>query len=88
MEHLLPVSHGGSNGQLNLRDCCNTCNTWRANKTYKVWQQEILECIVVGYYKKKFWRKDLEIILENVKYWEYYVETAGEKLKKVKHPIF
>ena len=44
-EHIIPQSKGGRRYAYNVRDCCQVCNNWRANKEYGVWIKEIMRLI-------------------------------------------
>jgi hypothetical protein len=40
LDHLICVSHGGSNGENNLITCCHTCNSTRGAMKLDAWLQK------------------------------------------------
>jgi len=83
VEHLVPLSKGGTNRNYNKRPCCYGCNRDRGNKSYDDWlerlekeEKDLRKKLPHSYNAHKF----RLIRIENIKYWKFYVETAGEKL--------
>lgn len=75
VEHLVPVSKGGSNHYRNKRPCCHTCNNERSNKDLTDWLLETVERIKTA--------TDKELLLkraERIRHYIHYIETAGQKL--------
>lgn len=80
-EHLVPISKGGNNSLLNKRPCCQPCNTMRGDLDYAKWLQK-LRFMRSRTYKTKLSKYKLEAMIENVQYWQHYVNTAKERLYK------
>jgi hypothetical protein len=80
-EHLVPKSWGGNNSDLNIKHCCKLCNQKRANKSLKKWLSELTNELIVSknIEQKKY---SLEIMIENVGYWNEYIERFGIRLYK------
>lgn len=81
-EHIVPLSKGGSNLYSNKRDCCKSCNTSRGNMDYDEWilklrrkQEQLLK--IPGNSQSI---KNIDIKIENIKYWQFYVETSNGRL--------
>lgn len=84
MEHIIPLSRGGSNHQKNKRPCCHKCNGWRSNKSLQFWKAEIQELIDL---KREIWTYkiyDLKIIIMNIEYIEQAIATATPDMFKQK----
>jgi hypothetical protein len=77
-EHLVPVSKGGNNTQLNIRACCHICNNKRGNLDYDVFisllEQEYSMSIL------EHMKGDLAIMIENTKALNDYVKSQGAVL--------
>ena len=43
IEHVIPLSKGGNDSELNVRDCCVRCNVYRQNKSLEHWLGELRE---------------------------------------------
>lgn len=79
VEHLVPQSKGGNNTSYNKRYCCRRCNHDRGNKSLEMWKAELLIRLSAA---GPSWAYDLKITIENIEYWQYYIKTAGDKLRK------
>lgn len=58
------------------------CNSWRGNKPLSNWKKEIQELIDLRKDKPFYNQYDLKIMIENIGYWQHYIDTAKEKLLK------
>lgn len=91
-EHLVPKSKGGNGTKENRRPCCSKCNNWRGSKSLEHWRIK-LESVLAERKGNSYFRQgvlyskyDLQIMIENIKMIQYYIETAGGKLLKNTHP--
>ena len=84
MEHLVPVSKNGNNTALNKRPCCKRCNTWRGNMSLKKWAAIVQNHLDNKHLFRGYILYDYEIILENIDYWQHYIETSKHRLLKQK----
>jgi len=82
IEHLVPVSKGGNNSSANKRKYCVYCKAWRGNKPLSNWKKEIQALIELRKNKPFYNQYDLKIMIENIGYWQHYIDTAKEKLLK------
>lgn len=81
MEHLVPVSKGGNNKLINKRPCCHGCNKQRGNQPLYNWLKILEEKLRHSVkYNGHGGAYDLEIKIENVKYWIDYIEQRGREL--------
>lgn len=81
-EHLVPVSAGGNETRYNKRSCCSDCNYWRGSKSFDYWLSEINNLLNEHRVRPPYSRYDLNILIENIRYVQHYVTTAGNKLLK------
>lgn len=72
IDHLIPVSKGGANNLYNKRNCCQHCNTQKADLLL----QDFL--IIIIEKPLSFYEKNIRV--ENIKYMIDYVNSAGAKV--------
>jgi hypothetical protein len=78
IEHLVPISLGGNGSFYNKKDCCKTCNNDRGNLPLSLWIGRMEARLARS--KTIALNRVLEARIENAKYWQHYIDTAGEKL--------
>ena len=81
-EHLVPKSKGGNNLSINKKTCCKTCNNWRGNQSLSQFKSIVKFHINSGLGFKDLNILDLNTMIENIEYWEHYIKTSNNKLKK------
>lgn len=82
MEHLVPVSKRGSNSLTNKKPCCERCNKWRGNRKLTDWKIEIESLLLQKRCIKGYILYDYEIMIENIDYWQHYIDTSKSRLIK------
>lgn len=82
VEHLVPLSKGGNDSPHNKKSCCHKCNNWRGNKPLENFKNEVKELITYNKLKVGYNRQDLEAIVENIEYWQHYINTSRSRLLK------
>jgi HNH endonuclease len=79
-EHLIPRSRGGNNKPANIRDCCDSCNQDRQNRSYAEWIRRLEERTYFLKHPESL--KVTEARLASAKEWRLYVLAAGYRLYK------
>lgn len=82
VEHLVPRSRRGSNRPENKQPCCVACNTERDNKSYEKWQAELRQQLAET--SDPVLRYEIEYKLENIAYWNHYVQVSGKRLRSAR----
>ncbi|WP_394346037.1 HNH endonuclease [Flaviaesturariibacter flavus] len=82
VEHLVPRSRRGSNRPENKQPCCVRCNLERANKSYEKWHAELSAQFATT--KDPVLRYELEHKLENIAYWNHFVQVSGKRLRRTR----
>jgi uncharacterized protein involved in tolerance to divalent cations len=77
IEHLVPLSKGGSNNTENKAICCGSCNYWRGNKDYHEWEEEIHKLVnnnmIFKAKRYKYHVEKMRVMLRNIYKWKHYV---------------
>jgi hypothetical protein len=82
-EHLVPISKNGNNQTRNKRPCCHICNSLRGNRPLLNFKTDLEKLININKGIAPFYNvQDLKIMVENIEYIMFYIETSGEKLIK------
>lgn len=76
-EHLVPLSKGGTNNDINKRYCCSNCNNERGNRPLNNW---LVELEVIASQLDKGLRFDIDVKIENIKYIREYILEMDAKL--------
>lgn len=77
-EHLVPVSHGGSNKKINKQPCCQSCNKDRGSKRLIDWIRELEQkhdSLPNGMIKSIYANR-----IQQCYYWILYIAQEGERL--------
>lgn len=83
-EHLVPISKGGSNRLANKKRCCHRCNSWRGNSSLDYFQNDVQYHLTNNIRKWGFSKQDMEVMIENIDYWKYYISTSNDRLLRQK----
>jgi len=82
-DHVIPVSEGGTNNQLNIRYACKHCNGLKGNKTLEQFAMQI-QVYQSEMHKHHFGKLYLATILKNVYTLIEEIAPYRESLKKKK----
>ena len=81
-EHLIPKSKGGNNFLINKKPCCKNCNSWRGNQTFSQFKVNVAYCLNNNIFENGYTKYDYFVMIENIDYWKWIVETDLRKFKK------
>lgn len=91
LEHLIPLSHNGTNYKSNIKPCCKACNQWRGNQSYEDWEVEIKELVNTHtnhfLYQRLYSNHDLRLMLKNINKWKYHIKKIKKLKPEDKEPI-
>lgn len=78
MEHIVPLSKGGSNRTENKTPCCKRCNSWRGNKSLSYFRICVIQAINDRNHKKRILKgyndADFYTMIENIDHMKHYIE--------------
>jgi CRISPR/Cas system Type II protein with McrA/HNH and RuvC-like nuclease domain len=80
IDHIIPISKGGNNLQINKVKCCRKCNGFKTNMTPSEFLGKVNSIITTSGKWKSYDIDKLMIVYKNAEALQKLVETKGEKM--------
>lgn len=81
-EHLVPKSKGGNDSLYNKKPCCKNCNSWRSNMPLSSFLRDVKWYLDNKQIRGKYTFYDYEIMIENIQYWDDFINSGIYKFKR------